>query len=621
MFNDTDFSHERRNEHLREQNSTRVAAYARWFPEGRSTCFGPGDEEQWYGSLAYKSDGGCTATAENMMNKADVQCSGAQAHHPGECWEAEEAEDLQYTFMQTWARRRWWLLKTIIAVSQLSIYGVVAKWCNTNGAQETVQYQEFYDPPPGRVTQLTRHETLDLVEMVRRNPLRQVDKQELASGKQQCPKSVRELASQTSVEEGQHFVARSALLSGHHKHMWRLHHTLRRSQSRTKRCVRRQHQHRTTSQRAGHSDIMVDTASRFWLIRWRMMDENLWLSSAGKCTQSMHAGISAHRSGEHGSKHGSTCTIKRRLLQQDGWWTCSHRSTEFEASSIVRMRYWHKVSRSLEEDDCFLRQSVPHRELRRRSSKWYNWCKTFQGFSWIGRLLTGFLKTGNTVWRTARTKFALSTDSINIIGTVHEVRLRSLQRSAHRSKIVEQRPNTPRIDWLHLSCRISAGRRTRRRRNWNSPRTENVLLHLRGPNEHSDTFFFASKKANRTRDRQFGEQCQTPPYYSNQCPPIAWSRWSQEIWAIPKRTFVYHRRSIETNAAPQISLKQFPSMETVRWDPLSRASGQSNTRNRPLRSDDQAREEFDHPRHSPCPTTSRKTKASAKRRATTPSRQ
>ena len=165
--------------------------------------------------------------------------------------------------MWTWARRRWWLLKPIIAVSQLSIYGAVAKWCNTNGAQKTVEFQEFYDPPPGRVTQLTRHETLDLVEMVRRNPLRQVGKQALASGKQHRPKYVWELAAQTTVEEGQHFVARSALLSGHHKHMWRLHQTSRRSLSRTKRCVRRQHQHRTTSQRASHSDMMVDTASRF----------------------------------------------------------------------------------------------------------------------------------------------------------------------------------------------------------------------------------------------------------------------------------------------------------------------------------------------------------------------
>ena len=40
-------SHERCNEHLREQNSTRVAAYASFFPEGRLTCLGPGGEEQW----------------------------------------------------------------------------------------------------------------------------------------------------------------------------------------------------------------------------------------------------------------------------------------------------------------------------------------------------------------------------------------------------------------------------------------------------------------------------------------------------------------------------------------------------------------------------------------------
>ena len=158
--------------------------------------------------------------------------------------------------MRTWARRRWCLLKTIIDVS---VDGAVAKWCNS-GAQETVEFQEFYDPPPGRVTQLTRRATLDLVEVVRRNPLRQVGKQELASGKQHRPKYVWELASQTTVEEEQHFVARSALLLWHHKHMGRLHHTSRRSQSRTKRCVRRQHQHRTTSQRADYGiEVLIDS--------------------------------------------------------------------------------------------------------------------------------------------------------------------------------------------------------------------------------------------------------------------------------------------------------------------------------------------------------------------------
>ena len=114
--------------------------------------------------------------------------------------------------MRTWAQRRWWLLKTIIAVSQLSIYGIVAQWSNSKGAQETVELQEMNKPQPGLVTQLTRHETLDLFGLVRRSPLRQVGKQELASGKQHWHKKVFQLASQTIVEEGQHFVTRSASL-------------------------------------------------------------------------------------------------------------------------------------------------------------------------------------------------------------------------------------------------------------------------------------------------------------------------------------------------------------------------------------------------------------------------
>ena len=149
MFSDTDFSHERRNEHLREQNSTRVAAYAISFPEGRLTFLGPGDQEQWYGRLAYKPHGGCSATAENMMNKADVQFSGAQAHHPGECSQVMETDYLQYTSMRTQAQRRWWLLKTIIGVCQFSTFGAVAKWCNRKGAKETLEFQEICDSPCG----------------------------------------------------------------------------------------------------------------------------------------------------------------------------------------------------------------------------------------------------------------------------------------------------------------------------------------------------------------------------------------------------------------------------------------------------------------------------------------
>ena len=52
----------------------------------------------------------------------------------------------------------------------------MAKWCSSQGAQrKNVKLQENYDVPHG-VTKLTKHETPDLLEGARRDPLRHVDK-------------------------------------------------------------------------------------------------------------------------------------------------------------------------------------------------------------------------------------------------------------------------------------------------------------------------------------------------------------------------------------------------------------------------------------------------------------
>ena len=50
------------------------------------------------------------------------------------------------------------------------------------------------------------------------------------------------------------------------------------------------------------------------------------------------------------SVHTAQSSAASRSKMDDGH---SHRSTEFAASSLVRVKYWHKVSRSLEEDHCF----------------------------------------------------------------------------------------------------------------------------------------------------------------------------------------------------------------------------------------------------------------------------
>ena len=39
----------------------------KFFPDGRLTFLGPGDEEKWYGTLSHKPDGKWHVTAEEMM--------------------------------------------------------------------------------------------------------------------------------------------------------------------------------------------------------------------------------------------------------------------------------------------------------------------------------------------------------------------------------------------------------------------------------------------------------------------------------------------------------------------------------------------------------------------------
>ena len=68
------------------------------------------------------------------------------------------------------------LLKTIIAVNQLSSYGAVAKWCNSKGTEDSVDLNENCDISPRRMTKLTQHVTPDLFDQARRNLLQPIDK-------------------------------------------------------------------------------------------------------------------------------------------------------------------------------------------------------------------------------------------------------------------------------------------------------------------------------------------------------------------------------------------------------------------------------------------------------------
>ena len=112
-------------------NSTEVQAHAHKSPEGHWPFFGPGTEQKWYGMHMCKPERQWNRSAEMM--KLTLRESGhpvfratsaldrgflkskkggqLSIHYDGDLWNAEL------------------LLRTIISVNQLSVYGAIADWC------------------------------------------------------------------------------------------------------------------------------------------------------------------------------------------------------------------------------------------------------------------------------------------------------------------------------------------------------------------------------------------------------------------------------------------------------------------------------------------------------------
>ena len=57
-------------------NAREVSDYAKKFPRGHWSFFGPGDEEKWYGTCDYKAEGKRDQQANQMIDAC------AQSGHP-----------------------------------------------------------------------------------------------------------------------------------------------------------------------------------------------------------------------------------------------------------------------------------------------------------------------------------------------------------------------------------------------------------------------------------------------------------------------------------------------------------------------------------------------------------
>ena len=101
-------------------------------------------EEKWHGTLSFKPCRKWNSTAQEIMR--NVAESGHPAFRCPNQFSSDvlnsrggEVSSIHYNADPKTVEL---LLKTIIAVNQLSVFGAVAKWCNNNSLDETVGSQD-----------------------------------------------------------------------------------------------------------------------------------------------------------------------------------------------------------------------------------------------------------------------------------------------------------------------------------------------------------------------------------------------------------------------------------------------------------------------------------------------
>ena len=97
MFNDVDWT--KRNSSDCVSNSEKVRDFARRFPRGHWTLFGPGEESEWYGTHIYKPEGEGNEVADlvvdNIKESGHPTFRGISALNRGIL--KRKVEDLRFT--------------------------------------------------------------------------------------------------------------------------------------------------------------------------------------------------------------------------------------------------------------------------------------------------------------------------------------------------------------------------------------------------------------------------------------------------------------------------------------------------------------------------------------------
>ena len=131
MFNDIVWD-AKGNDETRENNSKIIELYARGFPRGHWSFPGPGSEKKWYGTYDHKPDGSWDRTAEKMLqNFAE---SGRQIFRCTSALERGESRSKggrkTSIHFKGSEENMELLLRTVISVNQLSVYGSMTDLCN-----------------------------------------------------------------------------------------------------------------------------------------------------------------------------------------------------------------------------------------------------------------------------------------------------------------------------------------------------------------------------------------------------------------------------------------------------------------------------------------------------------
>ena len=111
-------------------NSIGVKAYAKRFPKGHWSFFGPGTEETWYGTHTCKPEGSWNLSAEMIMfhlrgqhpffRATSALDRGSLKSKNGGMLSIHHNGDLSTAQLS---------FRTIISINQFSVYGAISDWC------------------------------------------------------------------------------------------------------------------------------------------------------------------------------------------------------------------------------------------------------------------------------------------------------------------------------------------------------------------------------------------------------------------------------------------------------------------------------------------------------------